>query len=268
MKIYSMKKDSSLFIKPFEKIGAAILKIAENVGEISVFTGKTIRWTFHWPLEIKLIFKQMEEIGLRSLPVVMITTSFTGMVFALQSYAGFKRFTAESLVGAAVALAIVRELAPVLTGLMVAGRAGSAMAAEIGTMRVTEQIDALSTMAVEPIQYLIVPRMIAGITMLPVLTMLGNFFGIFGGYLVSVELLGSNPTVYWESSYKWLVMNDFVAAMTKAAVFGFIIAIISCYYGFNSGGGAEGVGKATTRSVVISCMIILISDFFLTKALF
>jgi phospholipid/cholesterol/gamma-HCH transport system permease protein len=210
----------------------------------------------------------MEEIGVKSIPVVFITTGFTGMVFALQSYAGFKQFTAESLVGAAVALAIVRELAPVLTGLMVAGRAGSAMAAEIGTMKVTEQIDALATMAVEPIQYLIVPRMIAAATMLPILTMIGNFFGVFGGYLVSVELMGLNPSVYWESSYKWLVMNDFIAAMIKASCFGFIISVISCYYGFNSDGGAEGVGQATTRSVVIACMMILISDFFLTKALF
>lgn len=255
-------------MKIFEKTGKAVLKAAELFGEIALFTAKAIRWTFHWPLEWKLIFKQMEEIGLRSLPVVIITTAFTGMVFALQSYAGFKRFTAESLVGAAVALAIVRELAPVLTGLMVAGRAGSAMAAEIGTMRVTEQIDALSTMAVEPAHYLIVPRMIAGITMLPVLVMLGNFFGVFGGYLVAVELLGSNPTVYWEASYKWLALNDFTSALIKAAAFGFIISIISCYYGFNSGGGAEGVGNATTKAVVVASMMILISDFFLTKALF
>ncbi|MBN2135477.1 MAG: ABC transporter permease [Acidobacteria bacterium] len=262
------KAENRVYLKPFEKIGKAIFKTAELTGMISLFIAKTLRWAFHWPLEGKLIFKQMEEIGVRSIPVVFITTGFTGMVFALQSYAGFKQFTAESLVGAAVALAIVRELSPVLTGLMVAGRAGSAMAAEIGTMKVTEQIDALSTMAVEPIQYLIVPRMIASITMLPILTMVGNFFGIFGGYLVSVELMGLNPSVYWESSYKWLVMNDFIAAMIKASCFGFIISVISCYYGFNSEGGAEGVGQATTRSVVIACMMILVSDFFLTKALF
>jgi phospholipid/cholesterol/gamma-HCH transport system permease protein len=261
----SKEKRSFKFL---DKIGEYILKFAERVGEISTFMAKTLRWTFHFPVELRLIFKQMEEIGVRSLPVVVITTSFTGMVFALQSYAGFKRFTAESLVGAAVALAIIRELSPVLTGLMVAGRAGSAMAAEIGTMRVTEQIDALSTMAVEPIQYLIVPRMLAAVTMLPVLTMLGNAFGILGGYLIAVELLGSNPTIYIQSTYRWLVMNDFVASLIKSACFGYIIAIISCYYGFNSGGGAEGVGKATTRSVVVSSMTILVSDFFLTKALF
>lgn len=255
-------------IRFLDKIGEYVLRFAGQVGGISIFMAKTVRWTFHLPVELKLIFRQMEEIGVRSLPVVVITTSFTGMVFALQSYAGFKRFTAESLVGAAVALAIVRELSPVLTGLMVAGRAGSAMAAEIGTMRVTEQIDALSTMAVEPVQYLIVPRMIAAVTMLPLLTMLGNAFGILGGYLVAVELLGSNPAVYLQSTYRWLVMNDFVASLIKSGCFGFIIAIISCYYGFTSGGGAEGVGKATTRSVVVASMTILVADFFLTKALF
>lgn len=263
-------KDNKLknyILKLLTSVGKNALSFAEQAGSISIFLVKSVRWTFHFPLELRLIFKQMEEIGIRSLPVVVITTGFTGMVFALQSFAGFKRFTAESLVGAAVALAIVRELSPVLTGLMVAGRAGSAMAAEIGTMRVTEQIDALSTMAVEPIQYLIVPRAIAAVTMLPVLTMLGNAFGIFGGYLVAVELLDVNPSVYWESSYKWLITNDFISAMIKAACFGFIISIISCYYGFNSGGGAEGVGKATTRSVVVSSMTILIFDFVLSKML-
>jgi phospholipid/cholesterol/gamma-HCH transport system permease protein len=261
-----MKKDNFL-VRILTKLGDSVLSFADQAGGISIFLAKSVRWSFRFPLETRLIFKQMEEIGIRSLPVVVITTSFTGMVFALQSFAGFKRFTAESLVGAAVALAIVRELSPVLTGLMVAGRAGSAMAAEIGTMRVTEQIDALSTMAVEPVQYLIVPRMIAGITMLPVLTMLGNAFGVFGGYLVAVELLNVNPSIYWESSYKWLVANDFISALIKSACFGFIITIISCYYGFNSGGGAEGVGKATTRSVVVSSMTILISDFVLSKML-
>lgn len=254
-------------IKVLSSVGAKVLTFAEQAGGIGVFLVKSVRWTFHFPLELRLIFKQMEEIGIRSLPVVVITTGFTGMVFALQSFAGFARFTAQSLVGAAVALSIVRELSPVLTGLMVAGRAGSAMAAEIGTMRVTEQIDALSTMAVEPIQYLIVPRMIASVTMLPILTMLGNAFGILGGYLVAVELLNMNPSVYWESSYAWLVMNDFVSSLIKAAFFGFIISIISCFYGFNSGGGAEGVGKATTRSVVVSSMTILVSDFVLSKML-
>lgn len=261
-----MKKEKFL-IRILAKLGNNVLSFAEQAGGISIFLAKSVRWSFRFPLEMRLIFKQMEEIGIRSLPVVVITTSFTGMVFALQSFAGFKRFTAESLVGAAVALAIVRELSPVLTGLMVAGRAGSAMAAEIGTMRVTEQIDALSTMAVEPVQYLIVPRMIAGITMLPVLTMLGNAFGVFGGYIVAVELLNVNPSIYWDSSYKWLVLNDFVSSLIKSACFGFIITIISCYYGFNSGGGAEGVGKATTRSVVVSSMTILISDFLLSKML-
>jgi phospholipid/cholesterol/gamma-HCH transport system permease protein len=261
-------RKNNFAVEVLEKIGALILKIAEEFGSVFIIMAKTVRWTFRRPFELRLTLKQMEEIGLRSLPVVVITTAFTGMVFALQSFAGFKRFTAESLVGAAVALAIVRELSPVLTGLMVAGRAGSAMAAEIGTMRVTEQIDALSTMAVEPVQYLIVPRMIASVAMLPVLTMLGNALGIFGGYVVAVELLGANPTVYWESTYRWLITNDFIAALIKSGCFGFIIAIVSCHYGFNSEGGAEGVGRATTRSVVVSSMTILISDFFLTKVLF
>lgn len=252
----------------FELIIRKINNFLSEVGKIGLFFKDTILWIFRPPLGIKHIATQMEEVGIKSLPVVLITATFTGMVFAIQSYSGFRRFGAETLIGPAVALSITRELGPVLTALMVAGRAGSAMAAELGTMRVTEQIDALSTMASNPIKYLIVPRFTAALFMLPALTIIADVCGIFGGYVVSVNLLGSNPTLYINSSFDILELADITSGLIKAAVFGVIIAQIGCYYGFYTKGGAEGVGKATNRAVVISCMLILISNFFLAKLLF
>ena len=205
---------------------------------------------------------------MNSIPVVMITATFTGMVLALQSHTGFKRFNAESLVGTVVALSMTRELGPVLTGLIVAGRAGAAMAAELGTMRVTEQIDALATMAVDPVKYLITPRVFAGLIMLPVLTVLADMIGIIGGYLVAVRLLEANSGIYIRRTTQYLEVNDIMAGLMKAAVFGMLISAISCYKGFNAEGGAEGVGEATTSAVVISMMLILISDYFMTAFLF
>jgi phospholipid/cholesterol/gamma-HCH transport system permease protein len=190
------------------------------------------------------------------------------MVLALQSYNGFRRFNAESLVGTVVALSMTRELGPVLTGLIVAGRAGASMAAELGTMKVTEQVDALTTMAVNPIKYLIVPRVISAIIMLPVLTIFSDLIGITGGYFVSVQVLDVNPTIYLRRTTDFLELGDIYGGILKALVFGLIISTISCYKGFNTEGGAEGVGRATTGAVVISSMLILISDYFLTAILF
>ena len=212
--------------------------------------------------------RQMVRVGWDSVPVVFLTCLFTGMVLALQTYRGFERFHAEGFVGSVVALSLTRELAPVLTGLMVAGRVGSAMAAELGTMRVTEQIDALYAMATEPIQYLVVPRVNASILMLPVLTLIGDAIGIIGGWLVSVGLFGANTFFYMERTFQFLEINDVTSGLIKSAFFGLILSATGCAKGFYTSGGAEGVGRSTTSAVVTASMYILLSDFFLTKVLF
>ena len=227
----------------------------------------TVILIFRRPFNLKDIFKQMEEVGVKSIPVVLITGAFTGAVLALQSYTGFKRFNAEAFVGTVVALSVTRELGPVLAGLMVSGRVGSSMAAELGTMQVTEQIDALYTLAVNPVKYLIVPRLLAAFIMMPVLVIFADLIGITGGYIVSVNILGNNPYIYMERTWSYLEFNDIYSGLLKACVFGIIIATVSCYQGFYTQGGAEGVGKATTRSVVAASVSIMISDYFLTKLL-
>jgi phospholipid/cholesterol/gamma-HCH transport system permease protein len=210
----------------------------------------------------------MVRVGFDSLPVVFLTTMFTGMVMALQVFNGFQRVHAEQFVGSVVALAMLRELSPVLVGLMVTGRVGSSMAAEIGTMRVTEQVDALKALATDPMQYLFVPRVIAGIVMLPFLVVLGDALGIYGGYVVAVKLMHANPVVYEQNTYQFLELNDIWSGVIKAAAFGLILTLTGCVRGYYTTGGAEGVGRATTYAVVSASLIILLSDFFLTKLLF
>lgn len=246
----------------------AFIVISEELGRILLLVCSTIKQIILPPFEFKNTFKQMVEIGIKSMPVVLVTAVFTGMVLALQSYTGFKRFNAEVLVGTVVALSMTRELGPVLTGLIVAGRAGAAMAAELGTMRVTEQIDALETLATNPIKYLIVPRFLSGVIMLPSLTVVADIIGIIGGYFVTVGILGANSTVYWRRTWDYLETDDIYNGLIKSCFFGAAIAIISCYKGFYTKGGAEGVGKATTGAVVMSSMTILISDYFLSAWLF
>ena len=255
-------------IRFFERIGLFFLRVFEQVGLWFQMLWLTVRWTFRPPFEIGEWFRQMVRLGIDSIPVVVLTTMFTGMVMALQTFNGFQRVHAENFVGSVVALAMVRELSPVLVGLMVTGRVGSSMAAEIGTMRVTEQIDALEALATEPIHYLFVPRVIAGITMLPLLTLLGDALGIYGGYLVAVRLMGANPVLYDENTYKYLEMNDIWTGLVKAAVFGLILTLTGCVKGYFTRGGAEGVGRATTAAVVTASLVILLSDFFLTKLMF
>jgi len=233
-----------------------------------IFFAKTLTWTFRPPLDIRNLLKQVEEVGIKSIPVVLITGAFTGMVLALQSYTGFKRFNAEAFVGTVVALSMTRELGPVLSGLMVSGRVGSAMAAELGTMQVTEQIDALYTLATNPIKYLIVPRFLASLIIMPILTIFADVVGILGGYLIAVNLLGSNPTIYIRRTFDYLDLEDIYIGLLKACVFGMIISVIGCYQGFNTQGGAEGVGKATTKAVVMSSLLILIANYFITALLF
>lgn len=251
-----------------ETTGRLVMRSTEEVGGIVLLLWQTLKHAALPPYEPRNIAKQMLEIGVKSLPVVLITAVFTGMVLALQTYTGFKRFGAEALVGSVVALSMTREMGPVLTGLIVTGRAGAAIAAELGTMRVTEQIDALETLATNPIKYLVVPRFIAGMIMLPALTVVADIVGIAGGYLVTTGLFGASSAVYWRRTWDYLETADIYNGLIKACFFGASMALISCYKGFYTTGGAEGVGKATTGAVVLSFMTILISDYFLSAWLF
>ncbi len=238
------------------------------MGRIVLLFISVLGWMFRPPLRLRLIFKQMEFVGVRSIFVVVLTGMFTGMVMALQGYHGFRMFSAEGMVGATVALGMTRELGPVLTSLMVTARAGSAMAAEIGTMKVTEQVDALYVMAANPIQYLIVPRVIAGVIMVPFLTVISDFVGIVGGYFVGVGLLNINAGIFMKNITKMVELSDIFNGLVKAACFGLILSLVGCYKGFHTTGGAEGVGRATTEAVVLASITILISDYFLTALMF
>lgn len=251
-----------------ESVGHSILKTLQSVGVLSIFVGKSVMHVFTPPWYPKLILKQFVDIGYYSLPVVGMTAIFTGMVLALQSYTGFTRFNAESAIAGVVALSVTRELAPVLAGLMVAGRIGASIAAEIGTMRVTEQIDALTTLSVNPYKYLIVPRIIAGTLMLPVLVLIADIIGIYGGYIVSIFSLGFSEGSYLKQTWDILEPNDVISGLVKASMFGFLVTIMGCYHGFNSGRGAQGVGAATTYAVVSASILILIFNFILTKVFF
>ena len=252
----------------FDIIGFRVLSFLEESGRVMLLFLKTLAFIFRPPFDIRNLLKQVEYVGIKSIPVILITGGFTGMVLALQSYTGFKRFNAEAFVGTVVALSMTRELGPVLSGLMVSGRVGSAMAAELGTMQVTEQIDALYTLAINPVKYLVVPRFLASLIVMPILTTFSDIIGIMGGYLVSVTLLGSNPTVYIRRTYDYLDLEDVYIGLLKACIFGMIIATIGCYQGLYTRGGAEGVGKATTNAVVISSLLILIANYFTTALLF
>jgi len=251
-----------------DRIGLAFIRFFEQTGIWFRMLWRTAVWAVRPPFEVGEWLRQMVRLGVDSIPVVFLTAMFTGMVLALQTYIGFSRVHAQDFVGSVVALAMLRELAPVLVALMITGRVGSSMAAEIGTMRVTEQIDALKTLATDPVHYLFVPRVIAGIVMLPLLTILGDALGIYGGYLVTVKLMGANPVLYMDNSFSFLQMNDLWSGVIKSAAFGLILTLTGCVRGYYTTGGAEGVGRATTRAVVSASLIILLSDFFLTKLLF
>jgi phospholipid/cholesterol/gamma-HCH transport system permease protein len=257
-----------MIVKLIELFGGVIEKPVQGLGRVLLLLSATLKGLTRPPFEVRNIVRQMLEIGINSLPVVLVTAVFTGMVLALQSYTGFKRFGAEGLVGSVVALSMTRELGPVLTALIVTGRAGAAMAAELGTMRVTEQIDALETMATNPVKYLIMPRFFSGMIMLPALTIVTDIVGILGGYFVSVMLLGTSSKTYLRATWDYLQLEDIYSGLVKACFFGAAFALISCYKGFYTKGGAAGVGRATTGAVVYSSMTILISDYFLSAWLF
>jgi len=249
-------------------IGRALLDSLAALGRLSMFAATAVGHVFRPPFYPRLILRQMIEIGYFSLPVVALTTLFSGMVLALQSYSGFARFSAESAVATVVVLSITRELAPVLAGLMVAGRVGAAMAAEIGTMRVTEQIDALSVLSTNPYKYLVVPRLVAGATMLPLLVLVGDILGVFGGYIVGVYKLDFNAAAYIHRTWDFLEALDVISGLVKAAAFGFLVALTGCYHGYNSRGGAQGVGQATTNAVVSASILILIFNYIITELFF
>lgn len=251
-----------------DRLGRAVLANVEEMGKILLLFLSVLAWMFRPPLKLRNIFRQMEFVGVKSIFVVVLTGTFTGMVMALQGYHGFRMFSAESLVGGTVALVMARELGPVLTSLMVTARAGSAMAAELGTMRVTEQIDALAVMAVNPVKHLIVPRVIAGILMVPLLTVVSDFVGVLGGYFVGVHILNINAGIFLKNITRLVEISDIFNGLIKAACFGLILTIVGCYKGFNTTGGAEGVGRATTEAVVLASITILVSDYFLTAIMF
>lgn len=249
-------------------IGRLTLGFMSVTGQIALFTANALSHCLRPPYYPRLILRQMIEIGYYSLPVVGLTAIFTGMVLALQSYTGFSRFSAESAIPNVVVVSITRELGPVLAGLMVAGRVGAAMAAEIGTMRVTEQVDALTTLSTDPYKYLVVPRLLAGLLMLPLLVVVADIIGVFGGYLVSVYKLDFNPAAYIRNTMDFMETLDVVSGLVKAAVFGFLIALMGCYHGFYSRGGAQGVGAATTSAVVSASILILSFNYIITELFF
>lgn len=259
-------------IKPvldlFETVGHAIMGFFSSVGRLAIFAFNAVAHIFMPPWFGKQIGRQFVDIGYYSLAVVGLTTLFSGMVLALQSYTGFARFNAEGAIANVVALSITRELAPVLAGLMVAGRIGASIAAEIGTMRVTEQIDALSTLSVNPYKYLVAPRVLAGTLVMPILVLVGDVIGIFGGFIVSVFRLGFNASSYVDQTLRFLQPIDVTSGLVKAAVFGFIVTLMGCYNGYNSARGAQGVGAATTNAVVSASILILIFNYLLTQIFF
>jgi phospholipid/cholesterol/gamma-HCH transport system permease protein len=255
-------------VNPLAIIGRVVLTALSETGRLSVFTWQGLSHTVRPPFYWRLIAQQMMYIGYFSLPVVALTAFFTGGVLALQIYYGGDQFNTESIVATIVALGITRELGPVLGGLMVAGRASAAIAAELGTMRVTEQIDALTTLSTNPYKYLVVPRIVAAVITLPALVFIGDIIGILGGFIVGTQSLDFNSGVYIKNTVDFLELDDITSGLIKSAVFGLIIALMGCYNGFNSKGGAQGVGRATTNAVVTSSILILASNYVMTSLFF
>jgi phospholipid/cholesterol/gamma-HCH transport system permease protein len=244
-----------------------VLYWLDNIGNIITLTSRTIVWLFRPPFRVSQMLAAMEFIGVQSIFIVGLTGTFSGMVLALQTTAALRAFSAEGRVGGIVAVSLAREVAPVFSGIMVTARAGSAMAAELGNMRVTEQIDAIATMGVSPVQYLLAPRLLASVLMVPLLCILYTSVGMGGAYLVAIALLGGDPGVFFQSIRDFAVPKDLFMGILKAGVFGFIVSAISCRHGFFAAGGARGVGIATTRAVVESCVTLLVANYLLTQAM-
>jgi len=257
-----------LIVAFFASIGRLLVGALQGVGRVAIFGATTVSRAARPPYYPGRVFEQLMQIGWYSLPVVGMTAIFSGAALAQQTFTAGSRFNATSTVPAIVVLAIVRELGPVLVGLMVAGRVSSAMAAEIGTMRVTEQLDALTTLRTDPYRYLIAPRLIAALIAIPILVLIANVIGIFGGYFVSVYKLDFNAVGYLQTSRQYLTGTDLQMALVKSAFFGFFIALMGCYHGFRAQGGAAGVGRATTDAVVSAFILILLSNMLITLMAF
>ncbi len=255
-------------MNPLAQVGRATLAVCRATGAVVHFGLQAILRGLRGPWYPREILRQMVEIGYLSLPVVGLTAVFTGMVLALQSYTGFTRFEAPEAVPTIVVLSMTRELGPVLAGLMVAGRVGGAMAAEPCTPRVSEQIDALRTLATDPLRYLVFPRLLAAVLMLPALVLVADVIGVLGGWLVSVYKLGFGPVEYIDRTLEHLEAEDVISGLIKAACFGLVVALMGCHQGYRAEGGARGVGLATTRAVVASSILILTTDYVLTELFF
>ncbi|WP_202614810.1 ABC transporter permease [Elioraea sp. Yellowstone] len=249
-------------------IGRGLFAVLSAAGGVTLFALQAVSHIVRPPFYPRLLLRQMLEIGYFSLPVVALTAIFSGMVLALQSYTGFARFSAEGAVATVVVLSITRELGPVLAGLMVAGRIGAAIAAELGTMRVTDQIDALTTLSTNPMKYLVVPRVVAATVVLPMLVVVADILGVLGGFIVGVAKLEFNPGTYMARTWEFLEAQDVISGLVKAAVFGFVIALMGCYQGYHSKGGAQGVGAATTNAVVSASILILTFNYVITELFF
>jgi phospholipid/cholesterol/gamma-HCH transport system permease protein len=249
-------------------LGRVVLRACQEVGGLALFALEALSHLVRPPFHGRQFLRHFIEVAYFSLPVVALTALFTGMVLALQSYTGFARFNAQSAVASVVALSVTRELGPVLAGLMVAGRIGAAMAAELGTMRVTDQIDALTTLSTDPMKYLVAPRLLAATLALPLLVLVADIIGVMGGYLVGTAKLGFVSAAFLDSTWDVLETMDVVSGRVKAAVFGFVIALMGCWCGYRSRGGAQGVGMATTSAVVLASILILALDYVVTEAFF
>jgi len=250
-----------------EDLGAEILDMVNGLGHITNFAARFFYWAFRKPFRHHLLFEQLFFIGNKSLMIICLSGLFTGMVLATQTYFGFKLINVDSLVGSIVAISLAKELAPVMTGLIVAGRAGSAMAAQIGSMKVTEQIDALEVMGISSVQYLAVPRIIAGTLALPMLTIVFLFIGNLGGYAVGTKTLGIDEAMYFSKLSEFMNVSDVSEGIIKATFFGFVVSTIGTYFGFQVEKGAVGVGRGTNLAVIWGMISVLVLDYFLTTFL-
>ena len=257
----------TVITEPVERFGEWVIEATARLGTYSLLVAQFFGWVWRPPYRWRLLLQQMEFVGVQSLSIIMLTTLFSGMIAALQGSYVAHLFNAQGMVGSAVALGTTREGAPVLCALMIVGRCGSAMAAELGTMRVTEQIDALESMAVNPVQYLVVPRVVATLIMLPILTVIGDIVAIFGSWIVMVRMQGVDSGIFFENIRWFIDPMDIYIGLIKALVFGFALSTIGCFQGFSTSGGAKGVGLATTRSVVVASVSILVMDYFLGQLL-
>jgi len=262
-----MTEAVSPVLRPFEAIGRRTIEIVESLGRFGTFLGVAVALLFTPPFKLRAFLGRIHYVGFNSLLIILLTGTFTGMVLGLQIYFTLSRFGSEAYLGPAVALSIIRELGPVLSALMVTGRAGSALTAEIGIMRITEQIDALTVMALNPMRYLVVPSLLAGLVTFPMMTALFDVVGIFGGYLVSVKLLGLSQGTYFGEMQTFVDLSDIMVGFWKALAFGILVPWVCTYKGFHCGHGASGVARATTEAVVLSSVLILVCDYVLGSLL-